>query len=566
MDLCECEPAQGDPFSLTCLKEGWFLSSFERQGQWVAGGGYVPLSPAICCRPCLPVPGNGNGEDLLLVLEAAAGGRWPHEVGRLSAYETLRRAYASAHGSSGEGEERWEREDEGAEQAGPSRSLPRRAGFAPLRSLSGAAPSNNSSLPHALGLVSMACHTSSEAIPLSCEARGPSFATGFAEALAVWGSSSAHYPLDAMQCCTPALLLPSGALWPLQRCDCDAGGGAGVRREGEPEPRASEVSCGGEVSGGRLLWGFSQFRLTPGTSLVPVGPPQCCRACLAPEPSPPAPPACEDLSRCSGHGVCVRGACSCAWGWGGADCSRVLGRSGAGLPPWALALIVLSSLLLAAVLSLALGTAVRTYSAAAERAGPGGVAPGGAEAGLRVPLLPGLDPEDQGSVGSRDTDSDEEDADAIGARCEELGLGAREEGELEREEAREAEGGATEEGRTEESGGEEGSDQAVALPRPSPPSTAPPRPSAQPPAPSAPAPEPEPLKPAPGTPAAEAARAAEKESLLAGVDCVICMGRSVQVVLVPCGHLCTCRRCARRLARCPMCRAAIARRQRLFMG
>lgn len=33
---------------------GWFVSSFERQVPWVAGGGYVPLSHAICCRPCLP--------------------------------------------------------------------------------------------------------------------------------------------------------------------------------------------------------------------------------------------------------------------------------------------------------------------------------------------------------------------------------------------------------------------------------------------------------------------------------------------------------------------------------
>lgn len=96
LKLCECERATGPPNGLGCDKEvrrqqagtlfltrcdasdvcptthqpapvrpspcpspstskqGWFISSFERQGQWVAGGGYVPLSHAICCRPCLP--------------------------------------------------------------------------------------------------------------------------------------------------------------------------------------------------------------------------------------------------------------------------------------------------------------------------------------------------------------------------------------------------------------------------------------------------------------------------------------------------------------------------------
>jgi hypothetical protein len=35
MTLCECEKATGSPNGLSCEKEGWFISNFERQGSWV---------------------------------------------------------------------------------------------------------------------------------------------------------------------------------------------------------------------------------------------------------------------------------------------------------------------------------------------------------------------------------------------------------------------------------------------------------------------------------------------------------------------------------------------------
>ncbi len=35
LELCDCEQAAGSPDGLSCGKEGWFISSFEREGSWV---------------------------------------------------------------------------------------------------------------------------------------------------------------------------------------------------------------------------------------------------------------------------------------------------------------------------------------------------------------------------------------------------------------------------------------------------------------------------------------------------------------------------------------------------
>ena len=45
----------------------------------------------------------------------------------------------------------------------------------------------------------------------------------------------------------------------------------------------------------------------------------------------------------------------------------------------------------------------------------------------------------------------------------------------------------------------------------------------------------------------------------------VCMAAEVCATLAPCGHLCACWPCARALAACPICRAAVGDRVRTYL-
>ncbi|KAK9864078.1 hypothetical protein WJX84_002316 [Apatococcus fuscideae] len=481
LQLCDCEPARGPPNGLSCDKEGWFISSFERVGEWMGGGGAVPLSRALCCRPCLPTT---------------------------------------------------------------------------LPDLPGMAYNDEP-----VAIVSIGCHgsTGGAALAMQCEGSGGSYVTGWSRAVQVYASFDAFYPVGPVDCCTPAVLLASGDAWELERCDCQI---------------SSDVHCGGSDTD-RLLRGYGGFRITPLAELVPVAPAQCCKTCLSSRIHSMS--SCADLHFCSGHGVCVLGQCECQQGWLGSDCSDMAVGAG-GLPAWIISLIIIGACVFSSVLMIVTGRLVQHFTerqAATE-------AEEEQAAELRQSLIIPLS-DDVGSVGSQDTtqyDSEEE---------RDPSLLIHPEGTLDQSEPGQREGGVldVEQGPSEGASGRSPDPDTVGSSGTASQGAA------------AAATRPAHIRPAsvrsgagsqPGSPAAAGRTSgsmpgsprkdedaddllhkgevnlATDPAALAGVTCSVCLSRPVQVVVIPCGHACMCRRCSRRLSACPVCRQGILRRQRLYIG
>ena len=641
LDLCDCEPAQGDPGHLSCSKEGFFISDFERQGEWMAGGGSVPLSRAICCRPCLP--------------------------------EKFTRGQIKELKEQGnQGSSEWQ--DYSSDSA--NHGLPKEL----IRALSlGSQP---------VAVVSLGCHGSTDALSLRCEASADSFVvrfgtylslflsfyvlkcidpcllfdlrevmdnemlivmhslfletllhsmtvsppnaffenkkhsnsqTGFTQAIKVF-SAPAFYPIDTAHCCTPALLLDDGSSWELERCGCHSS-----------EDSDKSVNCNGETTG-ELLAGFDYFRLSPMGQIIPIGPSKCCGVCVtAPtnSSSDPHPKAdCSELNYCNRHGVCILGRCECRPGWGGSDCSYPLsGKGGSGsMPPWAIVAIVIGSCVVVLMILIIAGNVVEVMF-------EGRDGNDGGSDSLRRPILDGIDDNDIGSVGSQDTD--EEALEGIEERIE--GMIRRLDDAAEETSAREADTSPNDENITQGQEGNDSEDRANSersevnqtedgnsentrsqnnaqnlIPQRRVAATTnreedaassfensarirnldtviqqgqnardttgerentnvegrdaenqvgtaqeSPQIAGDTPLESIESPQ----KPPPGSTLDSYAGVGP----LASVDCSVCMIRPVQTVLVPCGHVCMCRRCSRRLQRCPVCRTEIIRRQRLFV-
>uniref|UniRef100_A0A7S0RQ74 Uncharacterized protein n=1 Tax=Pyramimonas obovata TaxID=1411642 RepID=A0A7S0RQ74_9CHLO len=209
LELCDCHYAEDGLVS--CPLDGFFVAGFRAAGYPLnRQSELLPLSPAICCRPCMPKEKSlGNDEAVAVV--------------------------------------------------------------------------TRNCVP-ALGKNQETCDASSNTL----------FLQGY-EQVQIVPSAHEYFPHGSPQCCQPALLLKSGLVKPLVRCNCEA----------NARPSDHSISCniqaGGTSqstpadaeAGGHLIWGYKHAINVDKTFPVPSGPAQCCGVCVDPSLPSERPEECE---------------------------------------------------------------------------------------------------------------------------------------------------------------------------------------------------------------------------------------------------------------------------------
>jgi len=339
------------------------------------------------------------------------------------------------------------------------------------------------------------------------------------------GNSAFYYPRDIGECCKVKFALPSGDALGTEACACAT------------EP-AADVSCGGVNTvedvgeNGAVITGFANAINAMGAlgqpMRVPSTPLTCCKTCVSKSAVPqPMSDGCSHLNFCNAHGDCViDGHCECRAGWTGDDCGSVDDGSGGMYgDAWQYS-VMLSGIILGCCIRAMLCRHVEQVNMMRAQ-----------RFMMQEPLLrraANSTVMDEWEEASDLSTSDDEDDDG-GER------GEHSEGDVEManaatpriERATSADASVDAEDEIQDNG------------------TIPPSSSV------------EVSEDEEGEPVLT--KKSKERSGVPDSECVVCMASPVQCVLIPCGHACMCRKCSRRMRRCPVCRVVVTRRQKLYM-
>lgn len=346
---------------------------------------------------------------------------------------------------------------------------------------------------------------------------GGTFLQGFKRANRATGNGGKpfYYPKDQGVCCKVKFVLPSGNALGTEQCECATESGYDVSCGQSNVPTAVEKN-GAAISGFTSV--ISAMGALGSPMIVPSTPLECCNACVRKDANPvPLSDGCSHLGYCNGHGDClIDGHCECHVGWTGDDCSEVDDATGMYGETWQYAVMLAGVLLGCCIRAILCRHVEQVNMIRAQRLM------------MQEPLLRQREDNTVMDEWEEASDLSTSESDSNGARDEE-----------DTEDA-DTECDDTESNEADETAGDE---EMGAIP---------------------------PSSSLNEEDEATAELSAEtKPRMRSGVpdtECVVCMTTQVQCVLIPCGHACMCRKCARRMRRCPICRVIVARRQKLYVN